>query len=87
MHLVFFYDLKFKIIKINDFNKIILRKPHFGKSLEIGYISIQPDGGRQVKFVADLFQASKDFFGPCGAGVVADNDAFQDMCIFIGGSH
>ena len=84
---VFFYDLQLKIIKIQHFYKIILGKSDFGKSLEIFYIGVQPDGRTQIEFMAQCIQSMKDFFCPAVSGIITDYHTLENMSIFVNTSH
>ena len=61
--LIFLNDLNFQIVKIKNFDKIVLSESCSCMFLEIFYVGIQPYGFFQIKFMADIFQTSKHFFG------------------------
>ena len=74
--LVFFNNLNFKIIEIQNFNKIILRKAHFRKSLKILDVGIQPYWRWQIKFMTDIVQSVKYFLCAAVFGIIAYYSTF-----------
>ena len=66
--LIFFYNLNFKIVKINRLNKIILIKPSLRMPFKFVYSGVQPDRSSQVDFISGLLKRAKDLM--C-AGIAA----------------
>lgn len=78
---VLFYDLDFKIVKVDVLNEVIPGKAGFAETFKVGNVLIKPDRLRKVKLIAGLLQRSKNFVGTCVRAVVGNAGILEHMII------
>ena len=83
---IFFYDLKFQVIKINILDKIVLCKACFAVSFEVSNVFVQPDGVPQVKLAAGFIQGMEDFVGAGVRAGVFNAGVMKHTIVFKGSS-
>lgn len=79
---VFFYDLNFKIVKVNGFDKIIVCEPGFAETFKVSDIFVKPDRFCEVELIAGFLQRMKDLVGACIGAVVRNADIPKQMVVF-----
>lgn len=73
--------LNFQVVEGDFFYKAILAETCFGSALKLPDGSVQPDRIFQIKFIAKLFQAMKNFMCACIFPVIADNRIFEKVVV------